>query len=271
LKPKNGEISQSVIGAIAKAISWPAGSIYCSARDLAKWLEFQLGDGKWGKEGQLVPVNCFAETHRPQNIIPSNDLTRAMNPDTVQLTYAMGWVVGDYRGVKVLAHAGLIDGFRCQLTLLPDYGIAIGLLNNLDKTRMNLALTNRLIDILLQIPGRDWNAYFGEQARGEEKADEEAVRRREELRKKGERPSLPLEAYAGRYENPAYGVAEVRFQGGKLTWKWGAFTRELLAFHGDTFDLRDVMLEEQDVVFVLDKRRVVKMDALGVSFQRKDR
>jgi hypothetical protein len=183
----------------------------------------------------------------------------------------MGWRVEDYHGVKVLAHAGLIDGFRCQLTLLPDYGIAIGLLNNLDKTRMNVALTNRLIDVFLGIQGRDWNAYFGEQVRDEEKADVEAVRHREELRNKGERPSLQLEAYVGRYENPAYGIAEVRLQGGKLTWKWGAFTRDLIAFHGDTFELRDVMLDEQDVVFALDHGRVVRMDALGVAFQRKEK
>lgn len=246
----------------------PAGSIYCNARDLAKWLEFQLGDGKWHGT-QVVSSDCLAETHRPQSIIPSNEITRTTFPYTAQLTYAMGWVVSDYRGVKVLSHAGLIDGFRCQLTLLPAQGIAIGLLDNLHATWMNLALTNRLIDLLLELPVTDWNAYFGEIARHDKKDEEETRRRREELRKRGERPGLPLEAYVGKYENPAYGIAEVSLQSGKLVWHWGSFTRDLLAFHGDTFELRDVLRDEQDVGFVVDHSRVVRMNALDVVFDRK--
>jgi CubicO group peptidase (beta-lactamase class C family) len=245
----------------------PAGSIFCNAKDLAKWLQFQLGDGTWqGK--RLVSAEAFGETHRSQNIIPSNEITRSMNPETVQLTYGMGWVIQDYRGVKVFAHAGLIDGFRCQLTLLPEHGIAIGLLDNLHQTRMNLALTNRLIDLLLGLPEKDWNGYFSDLVRTEAKANQESHRRREELRKKGEKPTVPLAAFAGRYENPAYGTAAVRLENGKLKWSWGAFGRDLLAYHGNTFELRDVILDEQDVEFVAKGDRIVRMKALGVDFER---
>ena len=62
--------------------------------------------------------------------------------------YAMGWIVQDYRGIKILSHSGWIDGFRVQLALVPEKKIGFAILANLHGTRMNLALGNRLLDLL---------------------------------------------------------------------------------------------------------------------------
>ena len=70
-------------------------------------------------------------------------------PDSHQVSYAMGWVVYDHRGKLVVAHGGVIDGFRAQVTLLPNEKIGFALLNNLHETKMNIALGNMLIDHLL--------------------------------------------------------------------------------------------------------------------------
>ncbi len=43
---------------------------------------------------------------------------------------------------------------------MPDAGLGIALLNNLDRGFMNLALSNTLIDTVLGLPRRDWNAYY---------------------------------------------------------------------------------------------------------------
>jgi hypothetical protein len=80
-----------------------------------------------------------------------------------------------------------------------------------------------------------------------------------------------LEAYVGQYENPAYGVADVRLEGGKLAWHWGAFKRDLSPFYGDTFQLCDVVRDEQDVSFAVDHGRVARMNALDVVFERKNK
>lgn len=245
-----------------------AGSIHTSARDLARWLQFHLGDGRWrGK--RLVSTANLAETHKPQNIIPASPLTRLMNPDTVQLTYAMGWVVQDYRGEHVLAHAGLIDGFRCQFTLLPRRGLAIGIMNNLHGTRMNLPLTNRLIDLLLELPEKDWHAHFDAVVRAEDREQDETRKRRDQRRAARKPPTLALDAYAGTYEHPAYGIAVLRVVEGKLHWKWSSFDRELLPIAGDEFELRDVVIDEQEVRFEIQEKRVVKLHALGVEFIKK--
>jgi CubicO group peptidase (beta-lactamase class C family) len=244
-----------------------AGSIHTTAKDLAHWLQFQLGDGTWHGH-RLISADAFAETHHAQNIIPSNDLTRAMNPESVQLTYGMGWVISDYRGTKVWSHAGLIDGFRCQFTVLPDPGLAIGLMANLHATKMNLALANRLVDLLLDLPERDWHSHYLAIQKSEDRASEAAEKRREDTRKKDNKPTLPLDAYANRYEHAAFGEAVVRVEGERLKWAWGAFKRDLLPYDGNTFELRDVMIDVQDVTFTIEAGRVTKMKALGVEFVR---
>src|SRR5262249_48607781 len=79
----------------------PAASINASARDLSKWLRFQLGDGTYGGAFgamRLVSAANLAETHTPQMVVRVEGVVRAEHPFTNQINYAMGWVVQDYRG-----------------------------------------------------------------------------------------------------------------------------------------------------------------------------
>ena len=96
----------------------------------------------------------------PQNVIRLEGSVRAMHPDTHQLSYAMGWLVFDHRGKLVVAHGGVIDGFRVQVTLLPEEKLGFAVLSNLHETRMNQAVSNTLIDLYGGLPGRDWNEFF---------------------------------------------------------------------------------------------------------------
>jgi uncharacterized phage infection (PIP) family protein YhgE len=56
-------------------------------------------------------------------------------------------MVRDYRGHLQVMHAGLIDGFRAHLTLLPRDGYAFAILAVREGTRMNLALSDALTDL----------------------------------------------------------------------------------------------------------------------------
>src|SRR5439155_26088326 len=97
----------------------PAGSMHAPARNPAAWLKFPLAGGTANGK-RLVSEKSLNETKRPQTIIRLEGNARAMNPDTIQLSYGLGWVIADHRGKLVLAHGGQIDGFRVQITLLPD-------------------------------------------------------------------------------------------------------------------------------------------------------
>ena len=230
----------------------PAGSIHSCARDLCRWLLFHLAQGK--SEGkQLVSARSLGETHRPQMVIPMDDRTRRMHPETVQMSYGLAWVIQDYRGLQLQSHAGLIDGFRVHLTLVPREGLGIVLLNNLNQTQMNLALSNTLLDQILKLPRRDWNRLLLDIVRGDEKREAERIRERDKQRQLDTRPSLPLADYVGQYEHPAYGKAEVTREGTTLRLRWNRLAGRLEHYHLDTFTIRDHPLEGTQLQFQVGK------------------
>ncbi len=228
----------------------PAGSLNASIRDLASWVRFHLGNGT--HEGKrLVSSDNLAETHRPQTIIPLKGEARDMNPDTHLMCYGMAWVLQDYRGYGLVSHAGIIDGFRAHITLVPEARFGLALLNNLDRTSMNLAVSNTIIDYLLGLPAKDWNRFLSEQIRKSEEASQARARQLESERPLGTRPSRELAAFAGKYENAAYGAAEVNLQSGALTWKWSSFIGPLEHYQYDTFMLANERLGRLLVTFTL--------------------
>jgi hypothetical protein len=261
-------------GAI-KPIPWytitepdPAGSINAHVRDLARFIQFQLGDGTWqGK--RLVSAENLRETHSPQVVVPLKGFARLMNPDTNQLSYGMGWVIQDYRGKHVLMHGGAIDGFRAHFTLVPEAGLGFVLLNNLHETQMNLAVSNTLVDLFCGLPYKDWNAFYQEIERAEE---QQAQVRPKQVRQRGQpntKPSRPLAAYTGTYTDPAYGAAEISLENGILTCRWGSFHWKLEHFNNNTFLANDDVLFDAPFSFRLDVfGNVESLQALGQEFRK---
>jgi len=250
----------------------PAGSIHTSARDLAPWLRLHLArgclDGK-----RLVSAAALGETHTPQMVIPLEGEARILHPETRQMSYGMGWVIQDYKGQRLVSHAGVIDGFRVQIALVPRARLGIAVLANLHQTRMNLALTYHLLDLLLGLKGRDWNAYLLREVEKDRKAHEADWQRRLSEQHQGTRPSLGLASYAGTYEHPAYGEARVVLERGHLVWRWSTFTCPLEHFHYDTFLTRHELLGPFLLTFALDGTgKVAEVEAgglVGVTFKRK--
>jgi CubicO group peptidase (beta-lactamase class C family) len=243
----------------------PAGSISASARDLGPWLQFQLTGGKYGDQ-QLVSEASVRETQTPQMVVRMGDAARALNPETQQISYGLGWVVQDYRGHMLVMHAGMIDGFRAHLTLLPKDGFAFAILANREGTRMNLALSNALTDLLLGLPGRDWNKYLlGVQADEDEAARVQA-KRAERGRNPDARTSVPLEQFAGTYEQPAYGTVTIRSGTDSLIWEWGTWKLPLEHYAGDTFHLRSGGSAYLDGVYI----RFVVADGKPTEFRQSD-
>jgi CubicO group peptidase (beta-lactamase class C family) len=259
-----------------EAIPWyrfeepnPSASVNASARDLGKWLRFQLGDGtSLGK--RLVSAENLAETHMPQTIIRLEGLTRAEQPFTAQMSYGMGWVLQDYRGHALVSHAGIIDGMRTHITMVPNAQIGIAILSNLHRTRMNLALSNTLVDRLLRLPYKDWNGYYGGLVKAEEEADKASQRDWQAKRRPNTQPSQPLKAYAGTYEDPAYGTAKITLENGGLVWHWSTFRCVLEHYHYDTFTIRqEDILDHAPLVFRLGADGAVTgMRVLDVEFKK---
>jgi CubicO group peptidase (beta-lactamase class C family) len=249
----------------------PAGSVHSSARDLARWLSFHLAQGQV-KGKRLVSAGALGETHTPQIPLILSPPDRERFPDTVQLSYGLAWVIHDHRALKLVSHGGAIDGFRVHLTLVPARKLGIALLGNLHQTEMNLALSNSLLDLLLGLPKKDWNALHAAALRKVHARAEALERARRPARRPGTKPSHGLSSYAGTYEHPAYGRVRVSLERGKLVWRWRDYSPALAHYHYDTFTLSLGDQGEAFAVFGLDEAgRVERLKVtapLGVEFRR---
>lgn len=230
---------QSPDGSV-KAISWhnidsvgPAGSINSSARDMAKWITFQLGDGTYqGK--RLISAENMREMHSAQMVISlEGEISKVFFPDSMQLSYGLGWFVQDYRGHQLIIHAGDIDGFATMVVLIPEIHTGYFAVINMGSLYRQV-LSNQIADHLLHLPDAGWSERF-KKIDAELRAEQKAGEAWKSKRTPGTHPSRDLSAYAGRYQNPAYGDAEIGFQNGKLTLHLHAIDSDLEHFQYDTF------------------------------------
>jgi len=246
----------------------PAGSINASARDLIPWLQLHLNEGRHDGR-QLVSAANLARTRSAQIVLPMSDGTRQSHPFTRQMSYGMGWVLQDYRGELLASHAGLINGFRAHLTLIPEKKLGLAILCNRDQTRLNLALSNAIVDCLLNAPKKDWNAHYSEIVAAEQFAEKQARVKAERARRQNTRPSLPLTAYVGEYTDPAYGTARVSLKDGALVLKWSSFSGLLAHWQDDAFQPDQEDLGRSLATFEVADGSVKAMTAIGQRFTRK--
>lgn len=95
----------------------PAGSINSSVRDMSRWVLFQLGRGEIDGR-RLITTETLEETWTKQS---------EMTPD---IGYAMGWMLREWEGKRVIEHAGGIDGFTAEVAFLPDEQVGMVMLTN---------------------------------------------------------------------------------------------------------------------------------------------
>ncbi len=237
-----------------------AYTIHASVADLAPWLRMQLD-----------PAEPLVETHTPQMVIPLAGREGKLHPDTTMMSYGLAWVIQDYKGWKVVAHSGILDGFRVQVTMVPKAKLGLAVLANLHGTRMNLALGYALLDHLLDLEKRDWNSYLLREVRKDDDEMEKAKRERLAARHQDTQPSRLAGAYAGTYEHPAYGAARITRERGRFVFQWGSFRASLDHIHHDTFSAQLDPLGPCLLTFALDAAGdVSEMSAgmpLGVVFR----
>ncbi|HEY8505420.1 MAG TPA: serine hydrolase, partial [Gemmataceae bacterium] len=218
-----------------------AGAAYSTASDLTRWLRVQLGLGRFG-DRTLWSRRSAREMHRPQTVMRPQGLRARLYPEANFLTYGLGWAVWDYRGRKVVEHGGSVDGMTAAVGMIPDRKLGVVVLANADFSLLPHGVMLHVFDRYLG-PGDGETAdriaemleleqeFRREQREKEEKALAERV--------PGTKPSLAAEAYAGRYESPLYGEADVTRSGGKLVLNVGTrLTGDLEHFHFDTFLVR---------------------------------
>ncbi|HXJ89265.1 MAG TPA: serine hydrolase [Candidatus Binatia bacterium] len=196
----------------------PAGSINSCAADMAKWVQVQLNRGKFSdREGRLFSEQRSREMWSPQTILPTGDPPPGLAGLKANFAdYALGWGLRDYHGRKLVGHTGGVAGFVSRVMLVPDENLGVVILTNAEEDGAFDAILYHILDYYMQLPNTDWIGAFWAVKDREEKEAAEAMKKAEGARAGNSKPSLPLEKYAGTYNDAWYGPISIRLENGGL-------------------------------------------------------
>ncbi len=96
----------------------PAGNLYTTAEDLARFLSFLFAEGSAGGR-QLIQRAALSEMFTPQ-------LTKETN------AFGLGFSVGSFRGHKTVSHMGAVYGFTSMVIGVPRHKVGVVVLCNDD-------------------------------------------------------------------------------------------------------------------------------------------
>jgi CubicO group peptidase (beta-lactamase class C family) len=217
----------------------PAGGINSNAADMAKWLLVLLGEGRLADGSRLFSANTARQLWTMVTPIPAGDPPPELAPLRANFNgYALGFGVRDYRGLKLVSHTGGLPGYVSRVALLPELKVGVAVLTNQESDAAFNAITLHILDYYAGAAPFDWVGAY--KKIDERTASEAGVqeKRAAAARDASSHPSLPLNAYAGTYNDGWYGDITIVLEGQKLIMRFGhtpALVGDLEHWQHDTF------------------------------------
>jgi CubicO group peptidase (beta-lactamase class C family) len=210
-----------------------------SVADMAKWLRLQLGRGTF--EGKEIFKQARSGEMWQQNIfIPVNAFPQKDAPTQMFNGYGLGWFLNDYRGRKLVSHTGGLDGMITQTAMLPAENLGLVVLTNSETGAIGI-MRNKILDVFLDAPKRDWNAEALDRAKQGKVREDAENKKVDAARVPDTKPSLALKDYAGTYAGEMYGDVTVTEENGRLVMRLVPapnFVADLEHWHYDTFQIK---------------------------------
>lgn len=196
----------------------PAAGVHACAADMLRWMRLQIGGGVIDGK-RLWSEQAHRAMWTPHVIIRATD---GPTPDDPSLpvceSYALGWRVRDYRGVRRIGHTGFMQGMASETAMLPALGVGISVLTNAEELGVRATIVNTVLDRWLGASPFDWLTFHRRAAATERAAALATLRASPAPSAAGPlTPRRPLTAYAGYYRDVWYGDIVVAAAGGGLT------------------------------------------------------
>ena len=216
-----------------------AAGLNSSVSDLSKWIRTQLGKGKF--EGKQIFSEAQAwQLHQPYLAQQISEASWKGNPTRHFSGVASGWFVYDYQGRKIINHSGGLDGMLSYTVLIPEENAGFVVLSNSEFPSFGVMM-NKIRDVLVNAPKRDYNAEAVEQSKRSKTAAEESLRKQDAARVLNTKPTLSVSSYAGTYSDELYGAITVAEEFGRLVMRFSRspnFVADLEHWHYDTFQIK---------------------------------
>jgi CubicO group peptidase (beta-lactamase class C family) len=220
----------------------PAGGIQSNAADMARWLIVQLARGKLADGARLFSESTWQQLTTLVTPMPIDSLPPEwQGPKPDFYGYALGLIVRDYRGRKVLTHGGSLPGFVSQVVMVPDADLGVAVLTNQESGAAFNAIAYHIVEHYLDAPPVDWIDTYAKLAVRQNATAAQAAERTAAARNTNSRPSLPLSQYARTYTDDWYGDIVIEEQSGRLTMRFThtpALVGDLEHWQYDTFVAR---------------------------------
>ena len=236
----------------------PAGAINSSVAEMSKWIQLQLNHGKFpGRDDRLFSERQSREMWTAQTLTPisSGDSPLAVLRPKFS-AYALGWGVRDYQGRRLVSHSGGVSGFVTRVMLVPEENLGIVILTNAEQGGAFESILFHVLDSYFGLPPSEWTTAFKAAADQREQEAKKVMAESGKGRATNSKPSLPLEKYAGIYNDAWYGPVTVRHSNGALVFSMDHTPKavaDLQHWQYDTFKAhwRDRTIEDAFVTFTL--------------------
>jgi CubicO group peptidase (beta-lactamase class C family) len=213
----------------------PAGAILSSAVDMAQWLRFQLNDGVVGGK-RLVSSAALRETHTPQILMGAGAGAREDTASVKRFSsYAMGWMVEDFRSQLSWQHGGNTLGMTAAVGMLPEKKVGVVVLSNMQGAALPMLLEEYVFDRELGAPMKDWSGEAYERARNQRRRADSLQTAQLAGHVATAQPSVPLSAFAGTYADSLYGEMTVSLKEGHLELARGDLHAPLEYWNANNF------------------------------------
>jgi len=236
----------------------PAGAINSSVTEMSKWVMLQLNHGKIpGSDQRIFSEAQSREMWTGQTLLPisgSDSPLAALRPKFA--AYALGWGVADYHGRKLVAHSGGVSGFVTRVMLVPEENLGVLVFTNAEVGVAFESILYHILDSYFGVAPTDWTAVMKTARDEQEKEAKEMMAANEKGRAANSKPLLPLEKYAGTYNDAWYGPITIKQEGSGLVFRMEHTPKavaDLQHWQYDTFKAhwRDRTIEDAFVTFTL--------------------
>jgi CubicO group peptidase (beta-lactamase class C family) len=228
----------------------PAGGVWTTPRDLARYVEMELAKGALPGGKRLVSAENLLARYEPQVNLGESQ------------TYGMALTIDKRYGVTVVHHGGDLAGYHSDMIWLPEHGIGAVILTNADS---GVAIRGPLLRRLLEVA-------FDGKPEAEQMLKVSAAQRKAAIAKERERLAVPPEPsavakLASRYVNDALGEVRIRKDGKSTVFDTGEWQSAVASRKNDDGTISFITIDPTLAGFefvVADKdgrRRLVTRDA----------
>ena len=209
-----------------------AGSINSCARDMLRWVQLHLDNGKCGGR-QIISEAVMNELHKPSMIL-SAPLDMPMD-ETKSCCYGMGWFVELFRGHKIIQHGGNINGFSGFTSFVPDLNLGVVAYTNMNSSFLHYALGRTIVDHYLGIENGNWVARYHDFVAKNNASLPQLIEAFTGKQVAGTTLSHPIADYTGTFVRDGYGDCRIALEEGRLVMYFIGARVPLRYFHYDTF------------------------------------